>query len=239
MPNGTLGPGPGAGHLTAVDDRGIGGLAGILPPYVSVASRQSSAGLLPLEPSDRAALGSVSPRYEERFAGGRDCARRALAGLGVREAPVGRGRAGKPLWPEGTVGSITHTRSYIAAAVARVEMVRAIGIDAEAHRQLDDSVVRRVCVASELDWVDRLAPRNGTVWPLVLFSAKESIYKAWYPLAGTWIGFADAEVTVDVARMSLVARLRPRLARQMGLETVCGRFAVDATHVFTTIVVPR
>jgi 4'-phosphopantetheinyl transferase EntD len=31
-----------------------------------------------------------------------------------------------------------------------------------------------------------------THWGRLLFSAKEAIYKAWYPLAGRWPGFVAA-----------------------------------------------
>ena len=40
----------------------------------------------------------------------------------------------------------------------------------------------------------------GTVhWDRVLFSAKESVYKAWFPLTRRWLGFeqADIELRLD------------------------------------------
>src|SRR5262249_33599292 len=36
-------------------------------------------------------------------------------------------------------------------------------------------------------------------WDRLLFSAKESVYKAWFPLARRWLGFEEADVTLDPA----------------------------------------
>ena len=33
-------------------------------------------------------------------------------------------------------------------------------------------------------------------WDRILFSCKESVYKAWYPLAHKWLGFEDAELAL-------------------------------------------
>ena len=44
-------------------------------------------------------------------------------------------------------------------------------------------------------------------WDRLLFSTKESVYKAWFPLAERWLGFEDARVTIDRDRGSFAARL--------------------------------
>jgi len=31
----------------------------------------------------------------------------------------------------------------------------------------------------------------------LLFSGKEAVFKAWFPMTGRWLDFKDAEVTVD------------------------------------------
>ena len=46
-----------------------------------------------------------------------------------------------------------------------------------------------------------------THWDRVLFSAKESVYKAWYPLTQRWLDFGDAQLSIDAARLTLSARL--------------------------------
>jgi 4'-phosphopantetheinyl transferase EntD len=44
-------------------------------------------------------------------------------------------------------------------------------------------------------------------WDRLLFSAKESTYKAWFPLTGAWLGFKHAEVTIDATAGTFKSRL--------------------------------
>jgi 4'-phosphopantetheinyl transferase EntD len=53
----------------------------------------------------------------------------------------------------------------------------------------------------------RLHSRNGQAVALgvdhpdrLLFTIKEAVYKAWFPVAGRWLGFTDAYVTLDPSR---------------------------------------
>ena len=55
--------------------------------------------------------------------------------------------------------------------------------------------MRRVLVEDERQWLAG-APA-GIHWDRLIFSAKESVYKAWYPLARRWLGFEEAAVSID------------------------------------------
>jgi len=43
-------------------------------------------------------------------------------------------------------------------------------------------------------------------WDRVLFSAKESVYKAWFPLTGRWLGFEEASIMILPSDRTFVAR---------------------------------
>ena len=156
------------------------------------------AGLFPEEREHIAR--SVAKRRVE-FAAVRRCARRALQELGYPPVPILPGEQREPRWPEGVVGSMTHCAGYCAAAVARSGEVSALGIDAEVHAPLPEGVLELISLESERALIARLAERGpGTVhWDRVLFSAKESVYKAWFPLTRRWLGFeqADIELRLD------------------------------------------
>ena len=140
---------------------------------------------------------SVEKRRRE-VTNARTCARRALARLGIAEIAIPRGPKGEPRWPAGVVGSITHTAGYYAAAVAHADKIRSIGIDAEVHDVLPEGVLRHIAFGAELTWAAE-QERGPVWWDRLLFSAKESVYKAWFPLTGRWLGFEDARVTIDPA----------------------------------------
>jgi 4'-phosphopantetheinyl transferase EntD len=37
----------------------------------------------------------------------------------------------------------------------------------------------------------------GVCWDRMLFSAKKSVYKAWFLLAWRWLGFKEASIDID------------------------------------------
>jgi 4'-phosphopantetheinyl transferase EntD len=168
----------------------------ILPPHASAAEAFSDAAAARLFGEEEAAVGGASlPRYTE-FRTGRACARAALAGLGLRAVPIPRGPRGEPQWPAGVIGSITHCTGYRACAVARSVQVAALGIDAEPAGPLPAGVLPAVATPAELAWLARwMTGAPSVCWDMLLFSAKESAYKAWFPLTGTALGFSDVAVS--------------------------------------------
>jgi 4'-phosphopantetheinyl transferase EntD len=142
---------------------------------------------------------AVESRRRE-FVTARRCARDALAKLGYPPVPIGMGPQREPKWPAGLVGSITHTTGFRAAAVAPRSVIASIGIDTEQNGPLPDGVEKLVTIAAERDMLAALSHAfPATQWGRLLFSAKESIYKAWYPLTGRWLGFEDVCLTIDPA----------------------------------------
>ncbi|MBT2479334.1 4'-phosphopantetheinyl transferase superfamily protein [Streptomyces sp. ISL-94] len=177
-------------------------IAGLVPPGVVAADAFEDHGWDGLYAEERALVQNAVEARKQEFATVRACARAALAGLGLPPAPVLPGRRNVPRWPKGVVGSMTHCAGYRAAAVARTREVHAIGIDAEPNLPLPDGVLESIATAGERAWVSA-APRSGGVhWPRLLFSAKESVYKAWFPLTGTEIDFPDATIHVLAASPS-------------------------------------
>jgi 4'-phosphopantetheinyl transferase EntD len=173
-------------------------IAGVLPPPVVAVESFVDTGEDVLYPEERAVIARAVDKRRREFATVRACARAALARLGVPPAPILPGARGAPGWPAGVVGSMTHCDGYRAAAVARAADVRSLGIDAEPDEPLPGGVLDLVSLDEERDRLAGLAAGHPAVcWDRLLFCAKESVYKAWYPLAGRWLGFEEAAVTVD------------------------------------------
>ncbi|MFJ1751582.1 4'-phosphopantetheinyl transferase [Kitasatospora sp. NPDC088134] len=170
----------------------------LLPANVATAWTTHDEAKADLFPEEETCLRHAVASRRREFATGRRCARQALAALGLPPGPLPGGERGEPGWPPGTVGSITHCRGYRAAAAARSAEYRSVGIDAEEHRPLPPDLPAAVLLPAERAAAARLAAeRPGTHWETVMFSAKESVYKAWFPLARTWLGFHDAELRID------------------------------------------
>ncbi|MFU8873828.1 4'-phosphopantetheinyl transferase family protein [Micromonospora sp. SL4-19] len=185
---------------------------------------------------------AVESRHRE-FVTARRCAREALARLGYAPAPIRSGLRREPRWPAGVVGSITHCAGYRAAAVTRDTALAGLGIDAEPHDALPDEVAEAVTVAGEPELLRRLSLADPSVhWDRLLFSAKESVYKAWYPLTGRWLGFEDAELSIDPTAGSFTARLLVDGTRTDGgppLAALHGRYLVADGLIVTSVTLPR
>ncbi|MEU6125084.1 4'-phosphopantetheinyl transferase superfamily protein [Streptomyces sp. NPDC047123] len=154
-----------------------------------------------LFPEEAAVVANAVAKRRDEFTTVRHCARTALARIGVPPAPILPGQRGAPGWPDGVVGSMTHCAGYRAAVVARAGEVTSVGIDAEPGEPLrDPDVLNLVADETERAALAALGARHrATPWDRLLFSAKESVYKTWFPLTGRWLGFEDARVELDPA----------------------------------------
>lgn len=161
-----------------------------------------------LFPAEEAALGNAVEKRRGEFITARACARAALEKLGHPEQPVPAGARGEPLWPAGVVGSITHCAGYRACAVAPAAELLTIGVDAEPDEPLPAGLISDIALPEERQWIERAwVVDSGVNWDRLLFSIKESIYKAWFPLARSWLGFEDASVAIDRANGTFAAHL--------------------------------
>ena len=192
----------------------------------------------PLHPEEASALGVVVEKRFAEFAVGRWCSRRALREIGAPERPLLPGPNREPMWPPGFVGSISHCEGYCIAAVARSEDSSSVGIDIEPDEPLPDGVIDQITSQDEGAWVaegPRLEHRGR-----LLFSAKESVYKAWFPLTGTWLGFEDVRLTFspDQASFGVQAASDLHRAHQTLLASFEGRCARARGLIVTSVVVP-
>ena len=183
-------------------------LSEILPAVVASAEAFDDLTDAALFPAEEALVARAVQKRRREFATGRRCAREALGRLGIAPVPILPGQAGAPQWPPGIVGSITHCAGYRAAAVARAGQVVTIGLDAEPAQPLPGEVLPMVALPDERDRLRDLTREvPGISWDRLLFSAKESVYKAWFPLARRWLGFHDADITINAADGTFAARL--------------------------------
>jgi 4'-phosphopantetheinyl transferase EntD len=212
-------------------------IAALLPACVEAQDAVEDLAVTLLGAEQAAILRAV-PRRRSEFATVRACARTALGRLGIEPVAILPGDSGAPAWPAGIVGSMTHCEGYRAAAVARRADVASIGIDAEPHEPLPDGVLALVSLEPERAQLARLArERPDVCWDRLLFSAKESVYKAWFPLTGLWLGFDQAVVTIDPDSGSFRARLRADACAASGgrIGGFAGRWTVRDGLALTAI----
>lgn len=213
----------------------------ILPSTAVSVEAHEDAEETVLFPDEQRVVGRAVEKRKREFSTGRACAHAALERLGFAPTPIPSGERGEPLWPSGVVGSITHCDGYRAAALARDGDLLTIGIDAETHAALPDGLVGDIARPEELPMLAALSREDPSVhWDRLLFSAKESVYKAWFPLTKRWLGFEDATLSVDRETGSFSARLLERGATVNGTQLggFDGRWLVRDGLILTAIAAP-
>ena len=172
------------------------------------------------------------------YAVGRHCARQALTLAGSKSIHVGIREVRAPLWPDCFVGSITHSDGYGAAVVASTADYRGIGIDCEAYVQQSTAAgIRRMVLTPRDEDSLRMNTVSEEVGLTLIFSAKESIFKAIHPLTLVFFEFHDVVLTmIDFARRSFTFELQRNLAHgfDRGYTNV-GQFDFCEKRVYTGV----
>jgi enterobactin synthetase component D len=142
------------------------------------------------------ALRHASPKRQRDFLAGRWCAEQGLRRLGAGSTHVAMAEDRTPIWPDGVVGSITHSGDFAAAAVAWAADVAGLGIDSE---QIIDPAAARdiaaVCMADEARLFRPADGRSFSEFCTLVFSAKEAVFKCLFPLTRKLLEFSDVRIT--------------------------------------------
>lgn len=191
-------------------------------------------------PEEAEYVAKAVDKRKREYATVRHCARQAFAELGIPPAPLMNGERGAPQWPAGIVGSMTHCAGYRAAVVARSSDIHTLGIDAEPHGTLPEGVLGVISRDEEKVRLAELKAADDSVhWDRMLFCAKETVYKAWYPLTQKWLGFEEASITLATDG-TFEAKLMvpgPVIAGAQ-VDGFSGRWIVGDGLVITAIAIP-
>lgn len=116
--------------------------------------------------------------------------------------------------------------------------------DAEPHLHLPGGVLEVIALEDERSAVAFLSVSHpGIAWDRLLFSAKESVFKAWFPLTEKWLDFMDCEISFQPEEFSFTAALRVPgpMIRGRRRRNFSGRWSVSAPlgsgHIGTAITI--
>ena len=205
--------------MTGID--GLAGLkaatAGLFPAGVAVAVVRIGDVHPPPHAAEEMAVAMAVPSRRAEFAAGRTAARMALAAFGLGSATIPAGPDRAPRWPAGMQGSISHGAGF---AVAAVHDGAPLGVDVEAEATVAADLWPYICTDEELDAL----PQTGRGQAVArVFSAKEAVFKAQYPLTRVLIGF-DA-LSVRLTEGGFAARFRQTVGPIAAGHEMTGRNA--------------
>ncbi|WJY68278.1 4'-phosphopantetheinyl transferase family protein [Corynebacterium auris] len=167
--------------------------------YIRTGDGRDLTNYRELHPEEQRLVSQAVDLRKGEFGDARWCAHQALRELGVDTGEaILRGERGMPLWPQGYIGSLTHTEGFRAAVAASTRHVVSIGLDAEPAKPLPEEVVGEIANARERVRIDRLRDCGMDWADRLTFCAKEATYKCWFPMTRRWLGFTEAEMDIRV-----------------------------------------
>jgi 4'-phosphopantetheinyl transferase EntD len=145
-----------------------------------------------------------SQRASASFQAGRSAARQALSRIGIKDE-VGQGEDKLPIWPTGIIGSISHSELLAGAAIAQSDTYKTIGIDIEqdiekatrVFQRISTSIEQTTFLTDQKSFSESAFPQH--LFPLLVFCAKESFFKAYNKLLPCSLGYEDISCAAPLA----------------------------------------
>ena len=203
----------------------------MLPREISVrcATVVDRSALLPEQ--ERAYLDNAVSSRRAEFSTGRLLVASQLKEFGIVGVPVRRGIMNEPIWPDGIVGSISHTSEICVVVMGRSTDISFLGVDVEFGNADVSKIESLVLSERELLDVSSLDAPDRARRVRMAFCTKESVFKAIYPVLHRFIDFP--EVTIQCSDHTETFSAVSETDRELNslLRDGCGRFRVDQSLI--------
>jgi enterobactin synthetase component D len=156
-------------------------------------------------------------KRKAEFLAGRFCAQQALNRLGLSPLPIPIGQHRAPMWPAGVCGAITHHQDPQQATALCAVSRDAIGVGIDLESTFDAAqaatLAPNIINQTEQALIMRLGLSDAfATWLTFIFSAKETLFKALYPLVGFYFDFLDVELSrINLHQQYMVLSLKQDL----------------------------
>ncbi len=209
----------------------------LLPSTVAVSTSDPRKGWSGLHPDEVPATATMGTLRRLEYTAGRKAAHDAMDQLYVYDQPVVNGLDRAPVWPNGIVGSISHTNDYCIAVAAYHQDIHAMGLDIEPKRVLDADLIHEICNRDERAWLAKQPADQQGYLARLIFSAKECAYKCQYPLTKKLFGFKALSIGINLNEATFtVTFVQPVGLFCMGC-TLRGQFYIGHGIIMTTMAV--
>lgn len=219
----------------------------LFPADVATVVAQDSDRHKPLHDAEQACVADAVEKRQREFTAGRQCLHRCLTQLGLQiHPPILMGKLREPLMPNGYVGTISHCNNYCVAAAAQASDYVGLGLDVEHNTPLEPGLSALICHPAELTHIkcdlSHLTPAEQHTYPdpgKLIFSIKESFYKAYFPQLKAYFDFLDAQVSLNLLdRTGELTLVRPVGDQSTTDEKVYEtKFNWDAKYIYSAVTI--
>jgi enterobactin synthetase component D len=188
-------------------------------------------------PKPEAMTKAVQKRQGE-FLAGRVLAQTALGLLGHQNVSIAIGKHRAPIWPAGLSGSISHAEGRCVCVVIPDERAT-VGIDIE---KIASGSSLEAILGQTLDPGERklIAGQTGfyvNVSASLVFSAKETLFKALYPIVGKYFDFDAAQLVYVLEDYQLCLKLTRSLHATLPASSrFMVQYSIAVDHVRTWLI---
>lgn len=217
-------------HYAPIATRSAAWVEALFPGGIVATEARAAVPISLLFPQELAHIEAAVEKRRLEFAAGRVCARQSLASIGFAEAPLVATPDGAPSWPNGAIGSISHTDGYCVAVAGLTEQFRGVGVDAEVLGRVLPDLWSLVFRAEEINRLRSLSYSRRMEMATIMFSAKEAFYKCQFAVTRNWLGFEDVVVEAAENEFSISVFDQQIKARLDG-HVFIGKFAIDSPRV--------
>jgi 4'-phosphopantetheinyl transferase EntD len=144
-----------------------------------------------------------------------------------------------PIWPTHVLGSISHSQNKLIVALSNNANYLGIDIEHWVTSKFAQESAHLILTPSELElWkVKAFECIDFAQFVSLIFSVKESLYKAVYPIAKQYIDFLEASVVdIDFENQKLRLAFAPEIRnRHQFLEHYQGGWEVEQDYIMTWV----
>lgn len=144
-----------------------------------------------------------------------------------------------PIWPSHVLGSISHSQNKLIVALSNNANYLGIDIEHWVTSEFAQESAHLVLTPSEFDlWKSKAAEFfDFARYVSLIFSVKESLYKAVYPTAKQYIDFLEAFIVdINFENQTLTLTFLPEIQqRYQLLEHYDGGWTIEQDHIMTWV----
>lgn len=155
------------------------------------------------------------------------------------DQPITSMRKHLPIWPTHILGSISHSQNKLVVALSNNAIYLGIDIEHWVSSEFAQESAHLILTPSELDlWKSKAAEFfDFARYVSLVFSVKESLYKAVYPTAKQYIDFLEASIVdINFENQTLTLAFTSQIQKRYQLlEQYQAGWVVEQDHIMTWV----
>lgn len=177
------------------------------------------------------------PKRKAEYLAGRYLCRLLLLSYGLPPLDIPIGKDRQPLWPEGWVGSISHSGNAAICCLIHRTQNQLIGIDIENWIARSTALDISSSIINSHEYVLLSPLRTFEKIVTLAFSAKESLFKALYPVVGRYFYFDVARfIDFSITSFLFSIQIKENLSNSVMAEDVFhGYFKINKSGIITIV----